>query len=679
MTSRIDPVQGLVDYVLDIKPYHTKIIETLIEYVHTDEINVTIGDVISSFQVDIVRPFPATDLDDVDPCENGYDTGPYDEEFSNGYKILEYDIVNNTFTIAGDHTGEFAAGAQISFSVKKIDGITDAVIPIVTGSPPTLTLAAQEHSSTFTIASSTVIPYSVITNTGPFTVVTLAADIVYPAPVGSPPIFYQFNVTHTSIPIIDEIWYSYNSIFEPNENAVLDVGSNMFVIAGNHTPRFVQGYVFEVSGGTNDGIYTTLYSDFVNNTTRIRVFETIRNIAGGSPLGSPATEGGIIKHKEYGYDEEMKICSGYPEAVIHVSFRELLQLDSAALTFDFGGSPFLGIGNTSASFTETFEFSWAMGGASFQYQILSVDPTDNSIEVSGDVTDILSIGDTIQLINSSSNNGLYKIPPVGGSPTESGIFFNGTNTIITLDAMFGSPLQGLVNAVPYGFIQPPYYEFLYDIIAVNDVNETITVAGNVLNDIQIGTTFNIINSATNNGYFKVRWDNTVIGSPGAPIHGIYFDGTNTVIAVTSNLGSPGLQNVTPYGSIIDNEMPGIQISLSDTINVTVDDTMQVLGSPGLFTGISLDFEDVGSPLDFEFGGSPILIDEFVLGATIEDTSLVIEVTLTFEDFIGVSTTENAEAQVVETSGSLIGSWDFTYWDIGSFDESLGVVLHLYSS
>jgi len=40
----IDPIQGLVDYVAEIKPYHTKVVEVLIEYVHADNIDVTIDE-----------------------------------------------------------------------------------------------------------------------------------------------------------------------------------------------------------------------------------------------------------------------------------------------------------------------------------------------------------------------------------------------------------------------------------------------------------------------------------------------------------------------------------------------------------------------------------------------------------------------------------------------------------
>lgn len=40
----IDPIQGLVDYVSDIKPFHTKIFEVLFEYIYTDNVNTTVVD-----------------------------------------------------------------------------------------------------------------------------------------------------------------------------------------------------------------------------------------------------------------------------------------------------------------------------------------------------------------------------------------------------------------------------------------------------------------------------------------------------------------------------------------------------------------------------------------------------------------------------------------------------------
>lgn len=41
---QLDPIQGLVDYVQDVKPYHTKIIEVMIEYVYDDSVDGVIGE-----------------------------------------------------------------------------------------------------------------------------------------------------------------------------------------------------------------------------------------------------------------------------------------------------------------------------------------------------------------------------------------------------------------------------------------------------------------------------------------------------------------------------------------------------------------------------------------------------------------------------------------------------------
>lgn len=48
-----DPVQGLIDYVQDVKPYHTKILEVWVEYIYGDEIHAAIKDEMK-MQIDIL-------------------------------------------------------------------------------------------------------------------------------------------------------------------------------------------------------------------------------------------------------------------------------------------------------------------------------------------------------------------------------------------------------------------------------------------------------------------------------------------------------------------------------------------------------------------------------------------------------------------------------------------------
>lgn len=65
-----DPVQGLVDYVLDVKPFHTKILEVWVEYIHTNRINATVSDELD-WQIHV-------DFNRMDGSKYGWDTSPWD-------------------------------------------------------------------------------------------------------------------------------------------------------------------------------------------------------------------------------------------------------------------------------------------------------------------------------------------------------------------------------------------------------------------------------------------------------------------------------------------------------------------------------------------------------------------------------------------------------------------------
>jgi hypothetical protein len=60
---RIDPTEGLVQYVKAIKPYHTKILDVLVEYVYAEDVNITITDALSW-----VMEFRRPDVDTVYSC-----------------------------------------------------------------------------------------------------------------------------------------------------------------------------------------------------------------------------------------------------------------------------------------------------------------------------------------------------------------------------------------------------------------------------------------------------------------------------------------------------------------------------------------------------------------------------------------------------------------------------------
>lgn len=157
----LDPVQGLVDFVLDIKPYHTKIVEVLIEYVYNEFVDVTILDSMHT-QIDLYYPkLPANQLMPLS-CDGGFSTRPYGDPGK--YPIVSpnptiafesYPAINaidNSFTVPGNKAGDFKLGARIFLTsciedytnVHNIDGVKSGVADIL--DPPTFTVKGDQTS-----------------------------------------------------------------------------------------------------------------------------------------------------------------------------------------------------------------------------------------------------------------------------------------------------------------------------------------------------------------------------------------------------------------------------------------------------------------------------------------------------------------------------------------------------
>jgi hypothetical protein len=93
-----DPIEGLVQYVNDIKPYHTKLIDVVVTYTYEERINVTILDNLFTtvtFNMDYSR----------EPCFFGYDTDSYDYTAYNipdyGYAINHANTYNTDCLLTG--------------------------------------------------------------------------------------------------------------------------------------------------------------------------------------------------------------------------------------------------------------------------------------------------------------------------------------------------------------------------------------------------------------------------------------------------------------------------------------------------------------------------------------------------------------------------------------------------
>ena len=653
MTSNIkelDPVQGLVDYVLDIKPYHTKIVEVLIEYVYGENVNVTVLDEVH-LKLDFYTPF---DEFAVNSC-GGYDTRAFDDptlvpilspnvadQFISGFNY-GIDAVNDRFIIIGDRTGDFRVGETIlissfvedyadvnniiqttgnnfgSFTIADVEydggsidswpdlldpssytigNVAHTIITVVENledPADVITIPTEQayiaYASLGGIAIEGMLPYS---NLGPTpdegyfttpiidvdTVVeqfVISGDLIGSNVVAGQTFTVKQSTGNNGVYTIASI--SYNAIDDETTiavvedvtdpivdgNIVIDIISNAFVIDGNRTGRFIQGKMINVVGGSHDGVYTVLYSDYVDGKTRIRIMETLED------LGDDFIPG-LIKDHTLGYDEVSEICTTIPE----------LNVEPNEFIFT---SPESGIASdtTSAMIAETLTFGW---GSSHQWPIVSTNQATSSIFITGDITGALDIGDEALVIESEGNDGEYEVVSFSYNigTNESEVIL--TNPVLPVDPPAG--LEGYFKMEDIDITS--WYQYL--IKEANATTNEFILNGNATADIQMDQQFRVLGTPSNDGIY------TVTGIP-------TFDGLNTIIPVASI-------DTTENGGWVES------------------------------------YRDYGIRL--------ILTDQ-----------------------VGVSVGEEAAAVVLTTGGPIIGAWDYDQWDIGSFDESLGTVIHLYSN
>jgi len=532
MASRItiDPVQGLVDYVLEIKPYHTKIVEILVEHIQTEPIDVTI-------------------IEDLDMCIN---LGIPDIDTRFSYTIIGVDTIANTFTISGDkrlnlHVGQVMevfrstlndnrytitslefdgvnteVGVSITIPSTTVDGTIvyrvieycpegnlyseylapvfeeeacgggfgalfdsipttyEAQVGTGTGSPLisyTIT-ASGDLSSAFVIGSQFYLEY--VTTTEPGTVVegiytianvSVAASvttITTTQPIPAP--------TTIDIAIVYPLDTQY-AIDSTNNGGT----TNTFDILGDYTGVFITGSLIEVSHSFgNDGVFYVLQSTLVGGNTRIAVAQHVPN-----PLGE-----GQLKLKNIGFDEIVQ-CTNVPEGRIDVMFDERIEfntqlhplddiyaynLENTDSTLYGSGSPLLAI----EPLTVNHEGTYGGGSPLANVVVSSVSP--DKFEIYG-------------------GNFAYH-------------FFGNT----TFDGYTGVSLSGQWQITNF------------PVVAVGDGVNTMSVPGDHTSYFTPGVSFYVDYTLTNKGWFTVV-SSTYVGSPG-----------NTVITVSEEVVNATFNN-----------------------------------------------------------------------------------------------------------------------------------------
>jgi hypothetical protein len=97
---RIDPTQGFVEYVQATKPYHTKILDVLVEYVSVDALNVTITDAIA-WEIQLSRP----DFDVAYSCGYGFVWDPLPTATTPDLPLAPVTILEATAAIEAPNPG----------------------------------------------------------------------------------------------------------------------------------------------------------------------------------------------------------------------------------------------------------------------------------------------------------------------------------------------------------------------------------------------------------------------------------------------------------------------------------------------------------------------------------------------------------------------------------------------
>ena len=416
MTSQfkeLDPVQGLVDYIEDIKPYHSKVIEILTEYVYNESIETTITDLLH-LQVDLIFPGPIDAQETFDilcgfgqQAYGGFTAWPVippNVTLVGGPFVdapLGYDIVADTVIIPGDRTGQYLIGEDIEIDLYAFDTVLETRTVGVQTIYTIVDVQFTSFGTTNAVADTPHTTITVVALADPAGVLPpLGGDEVYAAGVNlvgltvdsvvgysnAAPVFY-LDVPPGADPLPTPTVGSLPQT--PDEDAGALVFSNSFVFVGDFSAFFTQGFRFEIVGGSLEGNWTVKYAfyDSIGDNTYVRVIEHIET------AGFVA---GVANERFFGYDN---VC-----------------IDQTNIP----------IGLTSTEFVEGFVLSWSDPAETdvidgFQFFMQSADSGTQTFSVNGDATADVLNGASIQVIGSPSSDGIYTVaspPTFGGQFTD---------------------------------------------------------------------------------------------------------------------------------------------------------------------------------------------------------------------------------------------------------------------
>ncbi len=316
---QIDPIQGLVDYVNVIKPYHTKIFEVDFEFQYTDYVNTTVTDVMT-ISINESQSYITSDSDPamggpVAPNTIWYDPATdilyVRNQSGTGWIILTVNYqanINNTiyfntntllmpnkavaqitdttadvsitefaeticFQWGGDYTYTIVSSNpsanQVSISGNYINALMANDITDINGSFSYITAVQFDPSNDTTVITvNDSLPAIIGTS-----IIVEDIDITY---------WYQFSIISANpTPTLPSQSPEFAGVLfcatggTPGTNEpICCTGTNQFVIpAGDFTSIFVPGVLLYITGTqtTNDGDYQVTLSSFIDGDTLVTV------------------------------------------------------------------------------------------------------------------------------------------------------------------------------------------------------------------------------------------------------------------------------------------------------------------------------------------------------------------------------------------------------------------------
>lgn len=734
--STLDPVQGLVDYCLDVKPYHTKIVEILIEYIYSDTVNVSIEDILK-LDICMAYPFSSTSCGSSDPANDilycsGFgnssfgSTGVIPVYSPDPTKTIEqyqaFNPISKTYTIPGDQLGLFPIGSKFMVYAMRVDTITGSIlgadihygvyttqsasfkpgkIPTraVSTDGSTLDFGINPHTEVtvvednFTISqlsssqifqvsgdqtqyfptgsqigitsvnnplhNTSTVANAVYISVGDYTDVTINAGFISPlagdtvtVPLRTLPVneSYVLYLVPVSLPIENILPYSIPTPETPDESAYLNIGSNAFVIDGNHVALFRQGTRFEVFNSSgNNRIFTTLYSDYVSGKTRIRPMEGIQSL----------TVDGMIKpyHAE-GFSTASDFCAQVPDTTVLVKIDENLifvgsdmNFTDQVVVYDMENQDVQGfelpfgtiVSNTTPPIAliepvapGTFDL-WFDGLQLFRRDGGHWTPIQHVFWIKTDtagryielyrLTKTLLVDTGWELQSFESINGIILALSSSMTPFGTG-FFGGSN-----------------GNNPIGPLQIDISETLNDIIS-SSTNDILSISNEVILSPD-GSLNNNLAATSITDTLSFEWAGAV---DWFQYNIVFMDST--------------LQEIIVYGNALSDVMLGDKVRvMSNTGN---SGTYTITGSPT--------YDPITHKTTIPTSG--ITIDSF--GGVIESYE-DFGMHLRFNDIIGVQTFEEATAVLPVTGLSVVGSLDAGPFGIGGLDETLDTIIPLYKA